>query len=99
MPLSPGFESWHARLSPPGCFTCLLGLQGVQWIQGLVVVRVSWPGHPGLQKKKKSCNNNWQSKIELIITFNLPNKQQTAEISMENEVEGKGQISSSFSLL
>jgi hypothetical protein len=50
-------------------------------------------------KKKKSCNNNWQSKIELIITFNLPNKQQTAEISMENEVEGKGQISSSFSLL
>ena len=49
--------------------------------------------------KKKSCNNNWQSKIELIITFNLPNKQQTAEISMENEVEGKGQISSSFSLL
>jgi hypothetical protein len=53
MPLSPGFESRHARLSLPGCFTCLLGLQGVQWIQGLVVVRVSWPGHPGLQKKKK----------------------------------------------
>jgi hypothetical protein len=40
------------RLSPPRCLTCLLGLQGVQWIRGLVVVRVSWPGHPRLYKKK-----------------------------------------------
>ena len=53
MPLSPGFEPQRARLSPPRCLTCLLGLQGVQWVRGLVVVRVSWPGHPGLQKKKK----------------------------------------------
>jgi hypothetical protein len=53
MPLSPGFESRHAHLSLPGCFTCLLSLQGVQWIQELVVVRVNWPGHPGLKKKKK----------------------------------------------
>jgi hypothetical protein len=29
------------------------GLQGVQWVRELVVVRVSWPGHPGLQKKQK----------------------------------------------
>jgi len=27
-------------------------LQDVQWARGLVVVRVSWPGHPGLPKKK-----------------------------------------------
>jgi len=36
----------------PRYFTCLLNLQGVQWIRELVVVRVSWPGHPGLKKKK-----------------------------------------------
>jgi hypothetical protein len=28
-------------------------LQGVQWIQRLVVVRVNWPEHPGLSKIKK----------------------------------------------
>ena len=31
----------------------LLGLQDVQW--GIVVVRVSWPGHPTWIKKKKKC--------------------------------------------
>jgi hypothetical protein len=51
--LSPGFESQCACLSPPWYLTCLLGLQGVQWIRGLVVVRVSWPRHHGLPKKKK----------------------------------------------
>ena len=59
--LSLGFEPQRARLSPPRCLTCLLGLQGVQWVRGLVVVRVSWPGHPGLPKKKKmisSCYNH-----------------------------------------
>jgi len=53
LPLSPGFEPQRIRLSPPRCLTCLLGLQGVQWVRRLVVVRVSWPGHPGLPKKKK----------------------------------------------
>jgi hypothetical protein len=52
--LSPGFEPQRARLSPPRCLTCLLGLQGIQWVRGLVVVRVSWLGHPGLKKKKDS---------------------------------------------
>ena len=59
LPLSPGFESQCARLSPPRCLTCLLGLQGVQWVRGLVVVRVSWPGHPGLPKKKEGMLNNF----------------------------------------
>jgi len=44
-PAAPGFESLFACLSSPRCFTCLLGLQGVQLIVGLVVVRASWPGH------------------------------------------------------
>jgi len=59
--LSPGFEPQRARLSSPRCFTCLLGLQGVQWVRELVVVRVSWPEHPGLPKKKKksSCTANF----------------------------------------
>jgi len=52
LPLSPGFESQCTCLSLPRCLTCLLGLQGIQWVRGLVVVRVSWPGHPGLPKKK-----------------------------------------------
>ena len=52
--LSPEFESQRARLSPPWCLTCLLGLQGVQWIRGLVVVQRKLARHPGLPKK----NNN-----------------------------------------
>jgi hypothetical protein len=36
-----------------------LGLQGIQWAVGLVVVRASWPGHPRKKKKpyhfKKNC--------------------------------------------
>jgi hypothetical protein len=55
-----GFESSCARLSPPRCLTCPLGLQDVQWVVGLVVVRTSWPGHPRKSKKKKKtgrkCN-------------------------------------------
>jgi hypothetical protein len=49
--LHPGFKPQRACLSPLRCLTCLLGLQGVQWIRGLVVVRVNWSGHPGLSKK------------------------------------------------
>jgi len=67
LPLSPGFEPQRARLSPPRCLTCLLGLQGVQWVRELVVVRVSWLGHPGLPKKKK----NPCSKLLLNITLHL----------------------------
>jgi hypothetical protein len=47
------FEPQRVCLSPPRCLTCLLRLQGVQWIQGLVMVCVSWSGHPELKKKKK----------------------------------------------
>jgi len=50
--LSSGFEPQRACLSLPRCLTCLLGLQGIHWVRGLVVVRVSWPKHPGLLKKK-----------------------------------------------
>ena len=43
---APGFEPSCARLSPPRCLTCPLGLQGVQCAVRLVVVRASWPEHP-----------------------------------------------------
>jgi hypothetical protein len=36
-----GFESQRACLSSPWCLICLLGLQGVQWVRGLVVVHVN----------------------------------------------------------
>jgi hypothetical protein len=52
LPLSLEFEPQHTCLSPSQCLACLLGLQGIQLVRGLVVVRVSWPGHPGLPKKK-----------------------------------------------
>jgi hypothetical protein len=52
-PAAPGFESSCARLSLSRYLTCLLGLQGVQWAVGLVVVRASWPEHPCKSKKKK----------------------------------------------
>jgi hypothetical protein len=48
-----GFEFSCVRLSSPRCLTCLLGLQGVQWAVGLVVVRASWSRHPHKSKKKK----------------------------------------------
>jgi len=51
LPLSPRFEPQRARLSFSRCLTCLLSLQGVQWIRKLVVVRVNWSGHPGLKRK------------------------------------------------
>jgi hypothetical protein len=55
LPLYSEFKSQRARLSSSRCLTCLLGLQGVHWVWGLVVVLVSWPGHPGLSKKKKNA--------------------------------------------
>ena len=48
------FESQCACLSLSRCLTCLLGLQGVQWIWELVVVRVRWFWHLGLYIYKKS---------------------------------------------
>jgi len=48
----PGFEPSCVYLLSSRCLTCLLGLQDVQWVRGLVMVRVSWPGHSGLLKKK-----------------------------------------------
>ena len=79
MPLSPGFE--RARLSSPRCLTCLLGLQGVQWVRGLVVVRVSWPGHPGLPKKKnilvKIVKMSWKKKTILVEKIKVSRKKDT----------------------
>jgi hypothetical protein len=49
------FKSQRARLSSSRCLTCLLGLQGVQWVWGLVVVLVSWTGHPRLYIYKKDA--------------------------------------------
>jgi hypothetical protein len=46
-----GFDPLYACLLPPRCLICHLGLQGVQSVRELVVMRVSWLGHPGLKKK------------------------------------------------
>jgi len=35
----------------PAVFYLSAGLVGVQWVRELIVVRVSWPRHPGYQKK------------------------------------------------
>ena len=45
-------------------FACarLLPLQDVQWVRGLVVVRVSWPGHHELPKKKNNKKKNYCQK-------------------------------------
>jgi len=58
----------------PRWFICSLGLQGVQWAVGLIVVRASWPGHHVDQKKKKyasmhvtSCSSGG-SKASWILT-------------------------------
>jgi len=59
----PASASWvqaqRTRLSSPRCLTCLLGLQGVQWVRELVVVCVSWPGHPGLKKNEKKKSHSF----------------------------------------
>jgi hypothetical protein len=44
-----------------------LGLQGVQWAVGLVVVRASWPGHPRKSKKKLNQLNKKLSIQKYII--------------------------------
>jgi hypothetical protein len=64
---SPGFEYEYARLLLLLCFIYLLGLQSVQWIRELIVVRVNWPEHPGLPKKKKLKRKLQQIQINLVI--------------------------------
>jgi len=54
------FEPLHVRLLLLWCLTCLLGLQDVLWVWELVVVRVSWPGHPGFSKKKQKKQQKLQ---------------------------------------
>jgi len=42
----PGFDPLCARLSPPRCLTCSWACRMFSGPWGIVVVRVSWPGHP-----------------------------------------------------
>jgi hypothetical protein len=69
--LSSGFEPQRACLSLPRCLTCLLGLQGIQWVRGLVVVRVSCPKHPGLLKKKQKKTDFTSEGISLFLATYL----------------------------
>lgn len=55
--LPPEFKFQHIYLLFLRYFIYLLGLQGIEWIQKLIVVCMSWPGHPGYQKKKKDGLN------------------------------------------
>ena len=41
-----GFDPLCARLSPPRCLTCSWACRMSSGPWGIVVVRVSWPGHP-----------------------------------------------------
>ena len=41
-----GFDPQCARLSPPRCLTCSWACRVSSGPWGIVVVRVSWPGHP-----------------------------------------------------
>jgi hypothetical protein len=41
-----GFDLLCARLSPPRCLTCSWACRVSSGPWGIVVVRVSWPGHP-----------------------------------------------------
>jgi len=42
----PGFDPLYARLSPPRCLTSSWACRMSSGPWGIVVVRVSWPGHP-----------------------------------------------------
>jgi hypothetical protein len=42
----PRFDPLCARLSPPRCLTCSWACRMSSGLWGIVVVRVSWPGHP-----------------------------------------------------
>ena len=42
----PGFDPLCVRLSPPRCLTCSWACRMFRGPWGIVVVRVSWPGHP-----------------------------------------------------
>jgi len=46
VPPPPGFDPLCARLSPPRCLTCSWACRMSSGPWGIVVVRVSWPGHP-----------------------------------------------------
>jgi hypothetical protein len=48
-----GFDLLCARLSFPRCLTCSWACRMSSGPWGIVVVRVSWPGHPCKKKKKK----------------------------------------------
>jgi len=49
----PDFDSLCVRLSPPRCFTCSLGLQGVQWAVGNSRDARKLARTPHANKKKK----------------------------------------------
>ena len=68
-PTAPGFKFLCACLSSQRCFICSLGLQGVQWAVGLVVVRASWPGHSRKSKKKKKEFNHYRIFLGIIIVW------------------------------
>jgi hypothetical protein len=61
-----GFDFFCVCLSFLRCLTCPLSLQGVQWTQRLVVVRVRWSGHPGYKKK-----SNYLVKFNVVQIQNM----------------------------
>jgi len=66
----PEFDPLCARLSPSRCLTCSWACRMSSGPWRIVVVRVSWPGHPTWIKKKKNLFN--YSKQTLISRWECP---------------------------
>jgi hypothetical protein len=57
-----GFDPLRARLSPPRCLTCSWACRMSSGPWGIVVVCLSWPGHPTWIKKKKK-----KTRISVVV--------------------------------
>jgi hypothetical protein len=80
----PEFDPLCARLSPPRCLTCSWACRMSSGPWRIVVVRVSWPGHPTWIKKKKISSiirNKLWFLDGSVHESSLPTKQPTFSIN------------------
>ena len=69
----PGFDSLCARLSPPRCLTCSLGLQDVQWAVGNSRGARKLARTPHANQKKKKTSSLKENKMDLQNLYILIN--------------------------
>jgi hypothetical protein len=65
--LCSGFDSLCARLSSPRCLTCFWACRMSSGPWGIVVVRVSWPGHPTYSDWKACWRAQYQARLVLWL--------------------------------